>query len=198
MATSTFSYSLPVGARGTRASGWWGTVMLVATEASFFAYLLFSYFYLASLARGAWPTAGAPDLTLAVPNTIILLSSSGTMLWAEAGIRRDNLGRLRLGLLITFLLGTAFLVIQAVEYHRKTFTPQTDAYGSLFFTITGFHGAHVFVGLLMLLVLQARAWLTGFVEHRYVAVQNVALYWHFVDAVWVAVFFSLYITPRLT
>ena len=79
----------------------------------------------------------------------------------------------------------------------ETFTPATDAYGSLFFTITGFHGAHVFVGLLMNAVIQIWAWRGQFTARRHVAVSNVVLYWHFVDVVWIFVFISLYLTPRL-
>jgi heme/copper-type cytochrome/quinol oxidase subunit 3 len=172
-------------------------VLLITTEASFFAYLLFSYFYLASMARGAWPPTGVPALQLALPNTVILIVSSGTMWWGEVGIRNGNQGRLRLGLLVTLVLGLTFLTIQGVEYSRKTFTPASSAYGSLFFTITGFHGAHVFAGLLMNVVIQVRAWLGHFTARRHLAVSNIALYWHFVDVVWIVVFASLYLTPRL-
>jgi heme/copper-type cytochrome/quinol oxidase subunit 3 len=83
-----------------------------------------------------------------------------------------------------------------VEYSHKQFTPATDAYGSLFFTITGFHGAHVAVGLLMIAVVAVRAWLGHFSERRHLAVTNVSWYWHFVDVVWLAVFTSLYLSPR--
>ena len=171
--------------------------LVVATEATFFAFLLFSYFYLASMARGAWPPDGAPDLKLALPNTIILIVSSGTIWWAESGIKKGKQGQLRLGLAVTLVLGIIFLVLQALEYSHKTFTPATDAYGSLFFTITGFHGAHVFAGLLMNVVIQIWAWLGQFTARRHLAVSNVVMYWHFVDVVWIVVFVSLYLTPRL-
>ncbi|HSB53064.1 MAG TPA: cytochrome c oxidase subunit 3 [Gemmatimonadales bacterium] len=187
---------LPVDREDTRAPGSWGMVFLIATEAALFAYLLFSYFYLGSLARGAWPPTGEPELRLALPNTLILLLSSGTIWWAEAGIRRGRQGRLRLGLLLTFVLGAVFLSIQVAEYGHLDFSPRTDAYGSLFYTITGFHGAHVVVGLLMLLVVQLRAWLGHFGPGHHLAVTNTAWYWHFVDVVWLAVFTSLYLSPR--
>jgi heme/copper-type cytochrome/quinol oxidase subunit 3 len=171
--------------------------LVIATEATFFAYLIFSYFYLASMATGPWPPSGAPDLKLALPNTILLIISSGTIWWAESGIRKGKQGQLRLGLAITFVLGIVFLALQVLEYSQKTFSPATDAYGSLFFTITGFHGAHVFAGLLMNIVIQIWAWLGQFTARRHLAVSNVAMYWHFVDVVWIVVFLSLYITPRL-
>jgi heme/copper-type cytochrome/quinol oxidase subunit 3 len=195
MAATTPFESLPIGARGTRATGWWGMALLVTTEATLFAYFLFSYFYLASVAP-TWPPTRAPDLTIALPNTAILLASSGTMWWAERGITRGEQMRLRVGLLITLVLGATFLSLQGVEYHRQSITLQSGAYGGLFFTITGFHGAHVLVGLLMNVYVQLRAWLGHFTAERHLAVSNAAFYWHFVDVVWLAVFTSLYLSPR--
>jgi heme/copper-type cytochrome/quinol oxidase subunit 3 len=189
--------TLPVELQDRRAPAWWGVVCLIATEAALFAYFLFSYFYLGSIARGAWPPHGPPELRLALPNTLVLLASSGTMWWAESAIRRGNQARLRAGLGLTIALGAVFLGVQMVEYHNSDFGPRTGAYGSLFYTITGFHGAHVAVGLLMLLVVTARAWLGHFAAGRHLAVTNTAWYWHFVDLVWLAVFTSLYLSPRL-
>jgi heme/copper-type cytochrome/quinol oxidase subunit 3 len=180
-----------------RSTGFWGMVLLIATEASLFSYLLFSYFYLASMATGPWPPPGPPSLRLVIPNTIILLCSSGTMFWAERGIRRNRQGRLRAGLIATLVLGVAFLGIQGIEYSRKQMTPATHAYGSLFFTITGLHGAHVAAGLLMVGVVTVRSWLGHFSVRGHEAVTNVGWYWHFVDAVWLCVFTSLYLIPHL-
>jgi heme/copper-type cytochrome/quinol oxidase subunit 3 len=132
-----------------------------------------------------------------LPNTLVLLLSSGTMYWAEAGIRRGSEGRLRLGLLVTLALGIVFLAVQGIEYSEQRFGPTTDAYGSLFYTITGFHGAHVAAGLVMLAVIASRAFVGHFDGRRHEAVTNVSWYWHFVDAVWLAVFTSLYLVPHL-
>jgi len=106
---------------------------------------------------------------------------------------------LRLGLLVTFLMGATFLILQGSEYHTtlKEFTPRMDVYGSLFFTITGFHGLHVAVGLLMNLWLQWNAWRGRFSAQRHLAVQKLTLYWHFVDAVWVFILVSLYLSPHI-
>ncbi|MCC6383001.1 MAG: heme-copper oxidase subunit III [Dehalococcoidia bacterium] len=189
---------LPTTGSGLRATGWWGMVVLIATEATLFAALLSSYF---SLRSGAdvWPPAGVPkpEFSLAGPGTAILLSSSATMVWAELSIRRGRQGRLRAGMAVTSVLGLVFLAIQSIEYATSEFTPRTNAYGSLFFIITGIHGLHVAVGLCMLAVVQLRAWLRHFDAERNLAVQNVSLYWHFVDAVWIFVFASLYISPRV-
>ena len=197
MATAVNPYALPINPAERRNPGWWAMVLIIVTEAMLFAYLLFGYFYLGSMSKTPWPPSGPPELKLVVPNTIILLMSSGTMWWAESGIRAGSQGRLRIGMLITLLLGAVFLAVQGVEYSRKEFTPQSNAYGSLFFTITGFHGAHVFVGLLFNAVVQLRAWLGHFTAERHLAVSNAAMYWHFVDAVWLVVFASLYVAPQL-
>src|SRR5689334_20263062 len=187
---------LPVEVTGAHAPGWWAMVLMVATEATLFACLLSSYFYLRSSAP-SWPLGDIerPELKLPIIMTVVLLTSSAPMVWAEAGIRAGKQGQLRLGLLLSFLLGAAFLGMQVYEYAHKLFSLQTNAYGSLFYTITGFHGLHVIVGLLMNLFIQLRAWLGHFTPRRRLAVANVALYWHFVDAVWIFVFFSIYVSP---
>jgi cytochrome c oxidase subunit I+III len=191
--------ALPVGASGRRSVGFWGMSAVVATEGAFFAYFLFSYFYLASMSTNAWP-ATAPKLPLPILNTCLLLASSVFVGWGERGIRAGKRSRLIIGLVIAAVLGIAFLSLQGVEYYREYsggLTPVHEAYGSLFYTITGFHGAHVFVGLMMLCVVLVRALLGHFEDGRHEAVSNAALYWHFVDAVWLAVFTTLYITPHL-
>jgi heme/copper-type cytochrome/quinol oxidase subunit 3 len=193
---TTVTYRLPLGGAGKGSTGWWGMVLLIVTEAALFVYLLFSYFYLGSMARGAWPPSGPPELRLALPNTAILLLSSGAMWYGESGVRRGDQSRLRTGLVLTLILGCVFVAIQIIEYGHQHFTPRSGAYGSLFFTITGFHGAHVLVGLLMIAFVTVRAWLGHFSERRHLAVTNVAWYWHFVDAVWLAVFTTLYLSPR--
>ncbi|HEX4270371.1 MAG TPA: cytochrome c oxidase subunit 3 [Rhizomicrobium sp.] len=190
---------LPVGAIDTRASGWWAMIFTVFTEASLFAYLLFSYYYIAVQPHlpGTFPQGGAPDMALALPNTVILLLSSVAVGWAQLGIEHGNKWRLTAGLGIGALLGLVFLVLQYFEWAQKPFTLASSPYASLYFTITGFHMAHVVVGFFMLLAL---TWWSGhgyFNKVRYAHIHIGALYWHFVDAVWLAVFFTFYITPLL-
>jgi len=188
--------ALPVYVRGERATGWWGMVLFVATEATIFGCLLASYFYL-RVSAPSWPPDGIkfPELMLPIPMTILLVGSSLPMWWAESGIRRGNTGRLRLGLAVAFVLAAAFLIMQGIEYSRKEFAISTDAYGSLFYLITGLHGMHVLVALVMNIVVQLRAWLGHFDRRRNLAVQNLALYWHFVDGVWIFIFAALYLSP---
>jgi heme/copper-type cytochrome/quinol oxidase subunit 3 len=174
-------------------------VMLILTEATLFGALISAYFYL-RFAAPVWPPAGIgrPELILPGIGTVVLLSSSIPMHLADRGIRAGNLQRLRIGLLISFVLGAIFLGIQAAEYMRSEFAPWTNAYGSLFFTITSFHGLHVLGGLLLNAATQVLAWQGHFSQRRHAGVQNVALYWHFVDAVWIVVFASLYLSPYVS
>lgn len=179
------------------APGGWGMVLFIVTEASLFASLIAGYFYLQSNAS-EWPPDGMPDPELLLPliGTALLLGSSLPMWWADRSIARGDSVGLRLGLLLGFLLGAAFLGVQVFEYSRKTFDIDTNTYGSLFYTITGLHGLHVLIGLLMNLYVQVRAWLGHFTARRRLAVQNAVLYWHFVDAVWIVILATVYFSPR--
>ena len=111
------------------------------------------------------------------------------------GHRRTGLAIFALGLALTVLLGLLFLSLQGYEYSRQPFTPATNAYGSAFFTITGMHGTHVFVGLLVLTVVSVMAARGKFGARNHAYVSNAALYWHFVDVVWIVLFTTLYILP---
>ncbi|MFB6398358.1 heme-copper oxidase subunit III [Polymorphospora lycopeni] len=190
------SAELPVG----RSTGWWGMVLFVTTEATLFACLLGSYFYLRFQYGPQWPPGDIPDPALLRPlvMTAVLVPSSLPMLWAERGLRRGQLWRVRAGLTASMLLGLTFLALQATEYAEllTEFTLTTNAYGSLFYVITGFHGLHVLIGATMI------AWaLTttrgGLDARRDDRVRNVAIYWHFVDIVWLGILFTIYLSPRL-
>jgi heme/copper-type cytochrome/quinol oxidase subunit 3 len=184
----------------TRDIGWWGMALLCATEGSLFAYLIASYLYLGTSNRG-WPPAGIelPALSLPLVMMVVLLASSLVLRWGEQGIRAGDVRRLRVGIGGSLVLGLVFLALQVVEYQDKLrhFGPTTHAYASLFYTITGFHGAHVTLGLLMLAFTGVRASLGHFTARGYQGVSNVALYWHFVDGVWVAIVAVLYVSPYL-
>jgi heme/copper-type cytochrome/quinol oxidase subunit 3 len=117
------------------------------------------------------------------------------MWWADRAIARGDVRRLRIGLAVAFVLAAAFLGIQVFEYASSEFSWSTNAYGSLFFTVTGFHGLHVLLALLLNAALQVRAAFGDFDERRHGAVETVALYWHFVDVVWILIFLSLYVGP---
>ncbi len=183
---------------GTRAPATWGLFTFIATESILFSLLFSSYFYLRSSAT-EWPQGGiaASDLRVPAINTVILLASSVPLFWAEHSIKRGNQTGLRVGFALSFLLGAIFLALQLREYSRLPFQANANAYASLYFVITGFHGVHVFVGMLMNGMTQARAWAGHFDEKRYLGVQNASWYWHFVDVVWIFVFAIVYISPHV-
>lgn len=178
---------------------WWGMALVCATEGAFFAYLIMSYFYL-GLRSPTWPPPGIdkPKLELPLIMTATLLLSSVAVWWGEHGIKRGRRGQLVAGLLLGIALGLTFLAIQYVEYHEKLrhFIPQTHSYASIFYTTTGFHGAHVAFGLLMLLFTLVRAVLGHFDAEEHTAVKTTSLYWHFVDGVWLTIIVSIYVSPR--
>lgn len=188
---------LPVGALGRRSAGWWGAMTLILTEAVLFGYLLFSYAFLALHPGGGWEAVEPPSFRLSGPNTALLLASSGVVHLGGRALRRGRPRRAAGWLALGAAMGAAFLGVQGLEWAEKPFGLDTHAYGSLYFVITGFHGAHVLAGLLMLI--PAALWcLLGRVDGRRDAPVAVATaYWHFVDAVWVAVFATLYVSPHL-
>lgn len=194
---AAYPQPLPVGPIQHRASGWWGMWALIATEAALFAYLLFSVYYLAAQSTNPWPPEGLPRLHLALPNTIVLIVSSIAIAWAERGVKKGDRARLLIGLVVAFLLGCVFAGVQMKEWHDKPFTYTTGAYGSLYYTVTGFHVAHVAVGLLVMLALIVWSALGLFDRRRHAPVSIGAIYWHFVDVVWLTVFFTFYVVPYL-
>src|SRR5579871_1287009 len=141
-----------------RGLGWYGMVFFIASEAVFFANLFAAYLYLRVRAGGSLPMDGAEiDKTLGIVNLVILLSSSVWMHFAVSNLKKGNKQRFSLFLGITILFGIAFLCIQVYEYANNNFGPSTGVIGSTFYTITGFHGAHVTAGLLFLIVLFFRS-----------------------------------------
>ncbi len=189
---------LPIGAIDTRSNGWWAMLWLIASEGALFAYLLFSYYYIAVQPHmpGTFPPE-MPSFTLSVPGTLILILSSIAVGIGQHGIMRGHPGRLIGGVGIGLILGIIFLVLQYFEWKEKSFTLSSGPYGSLYFTITGFHMAHVAVGVLALLGLFVWSVMGYFNRFRYAHVHIVAAYWHFVDVVWLAIFFTFYLTPRI-
>ena len=142
--------ALPVAALGRNSVGWWGMLCLIATEASLFAYLLFSYAYFGVRFGPSWLPERHPSLLLAAPNTVILLASSVVVWWSEAGAKAGRRDQHLPRLAGAIGLGAIFVVIQVFEWKAKTYGIASNAYGSFYFTITGFHMAHVVVGLIVL------------------------------------------------
>jgi heme/copper-type cytochrome/quinol oxidase subunit 3 len=170
-------------------SGWWGVVLLVATEAALFGTLLASYFYLRFKVTD-WPPGGIPPPKVLAPLVLtgVLLATAVPMFLA---VRAAQSGRPR----ATWALIVLALVVQAVylglqihlmadDLHK--FTPQDNAYGSVYYTLLGAHHAHVLVGILLNLWVAGRL-LTGLTNYRVIGVRVIAVYWYFVDVLAVLV-----------
>ena len=141
--------------------------------------------------KQAMPVQGIPAI-----NTLILLSSSLTLTWAHWGLKRDQHWRLIAGLAVTALLGTLFVLLQAQEYihayQELNLRLSSGVYGSTFFLLTGFHGAHVSAGTVMLSVMLLRGIAGHFNADKHFAFEASAWYWHFVDMVWLCLFIFVY------
>lgn len=174
-----------------------GMWLFIATEAMLFGLLFFAYFYLGS-SKPQWPLEEDPPYTLALTLLAILVISSAAAEWAKRGVAKDQTGRLKIGLGLTLLLGAAFIAVQMLEYrrHLNTLKPDDNAYGSIFYTITSLHFAHVVMGLGLLAFVFARALAGHFNARRHVAVKNATIYWHFVDLVWIFVVAIVYLSPH--
>jgi len=148
---------------------------------------------LPGLAQNFTPMAAAG---IPAVNTLILLSSGVTVTWAHWGLKKNNRGQLILGLLLTVLLGVTFLGLQAYEYghaySEMNLKLTSGAYGATFFMLTGFHGLHVTLGTIMLIVILFRSIAGHFTPDRHFAFEGVSWYWHFVDVVWLLLFLLVY------
>src|SRR6266516_3079236 len=180
-----------------RSINWWGMIFFITSEALIFANLIAAYLYLEIRDNifMPWrlPNGDLLDFGFPLINTFILLASSIPVRFAGAGIAKGNRRNMMLGLLGTIILGSIFLGGQAYEYTNlfgQHFTPQYQSFGSGFFTLTGFHGLHVTVGVIFLLVVLIRSLRGDFTAQNHFAVQAAEMYWHFVDFVWVVVFTS--------
>lgn len=175
--------------------GTMGMKLAIVTEALLFVTLFFAYFYVGHR-HPIWPEE-PPKLRLALALLAILLASSGTLQLSEHLLGKGRPSAARLLLLLTLALGLGFVAVQAVEYrnHLRELRPADDVYGSLFYVITSFHGLHVVAGLLMLGFVAILPSLTpSRSPHR--PLHNAALYWHFVDVIWILVVALLYLLPR--
>jgi cytochrome c oxidase subunit 3 len=174
-----------------------GILLFIVSEVMLFGAFFASYFFLRVVVNPpAWPPAPF-ELPVAVAgmNTAILFSSSFTVHYALEAIRRGNRNGMKLGLAATWLLGATFLFIQLNEYVHIGFSARDGAFGSIFYSLTGLHGAHVFVGLALLTFANIRAWRGHFgpEAENHLGVEVVGIYWHFVDVMWLIVFTTVYV-----
>jgi cytochrome c oxidase subunit 3 len=182
-----------------------GMLLFLTSEVMFFAGLFAAYFNVRANAT-RWPTinleTGEPFLLeilpLVGPATVILILSSFTCQFAVWAIRRDDRTGFLRNIGVTFLIGVVFLLMQATDYvalGNEGLTLSSGTFGTTYFTLTGFHGAHVFGGVIMLGVVLYRGMAGQFSARHHDAVEAVSLYWHFVDVVWILLFSLLYLLP---
>ncbi|TML98994.1 MAG: heme-copper oxidase subunit III [Actinobacteria bacterium] len=172
-----------------------GMLLFIISEVMVFGAFFTAYFFIRVVQGDHWFPVDGKDLPKVIAgfNTVILVSSSFTMHWALEGAKRGNRMALQAGILTTFLLGFTFLFIQVNEYVHIGFAPHDFAQGSIFYGLTGLHGAHVFIGLTLLLFTNIRAFRGHFTPQEHRGVEVPGIYWHFVDIMWIVVFTTVYI-----
>ncbi len=173
-----------------------GMLLFIISEIMVFGAFFAAYFFIRLVVEGGgWFPINGIDLPVAIAgmNTAILLSSSLTMHWAQTSIKNGNRFGLRAGMLLTTLLGATFLFIQINEYVHVGFAPSDHAQGTIFYGLTGLHGAHVFIGLVLLTIVTVRAFRGHFTPEEHDGVEIPGIYWHFVDVMWIVVYTSVYI-----
>ncbi len=186
----------------------YGMIMFIASEVMFFVAWFWAYFdvslypsdtvqYARTALIGAhWPPKGIVPFNpweLPLFNTLILLTSGSTCTWAHHALLTGDRKGLKQGLLLTIALGALFSYVQMVEYHHATFNFGGNIFGSTFFMATGFHGFHVFIGTIFLIICLLRANRGDFTPQQHLGFEFAAWYWHFVDVVWLFLFAAIYV-----
>jgi cytochrome c oxidase subunit III len=171
-----------------------GMFLFIASETMLFGSFFTAYFFVRVANGTPWPTPPfhLPVFVAAI-NTCILVTSSFTMHWALQSIKRGNRAGLQAGLVLTFLMGLTFLLTQMLEYSRLGFAPHDNAFGTIFYGLTGLHGGHVFVGLTILLFMTIRSFRGHFSAEAHHGVEIGGIYWHFVDVMWIVVYSTVYL-----
>ena len=171
-----------------------GVRLAILSEIMLFGGLFAAYFVIRA-DTGGWPPPGQerPELIIPGLNTLLLVSSSFTMQWAVRAIDRGDRSTMLRFLAVTIALGTVFIGIQAYEFATNGFGLSDGVFGSTFYTLTGFHGAHVLAGLALLTIVANRGRRGLISGSRHTEVEGVSYYWHFVDVVWVFLFSTVYV-----
>jgi cytochrome c oxidase subunit 3 len=171
-----------------------GMLLFIISEVMIFGAFFTAYFFIRVVDHNPWPAHGTtlPEAVAGI-NTAILLSSSLTIHWAVTSIKNNNRFGLKAGILSTFLLGLTFLFIQINEYVHLGFAPHDSAQGAIFYGLTGLHGAHVFIGLGILLMLTIRSFRGHYSPEHHRGLEIPGIYWHFVDIMWIIVYTTVYV-----
>ena len=186
----------------------YGMLLFIASEVMFFVAWFWAYFdgffnvdaveQVARIAAtgGHWPPTGVElfdPFHLPLFNTLILLTSGTTVTWAHHALLHNDREGLKWGLALTILLGVLFSFVQVLEYTQAGFQFSGNLYGATFFMATGFHGFHVLVGTIFLMVNLVLAMRGGLTLKHHLGFEFAAWYWHFVDVVWLFLFASIYV-----
>jgi cytochrome c oxidase subunit 3 len=175
-----------------------GVLLFITSEIMFFAGLFAAYFTVRAAHGNPWPPEGfEPELPIALVLLAILLTSSVTMEYSVRRIKAGDRTGLVRGLAVTLVLGLMFLLGQLYDYSTLGFGVSSGVYGTVFYTLTGFHGAHVFGGVVAIAVMLFRGMGGQFSARHHAAVEGISWYWHFVDAVWIGLVTTIYILPLL-
>ncbi len=172
-----------------------GLIVFLISEGMLFFGLFAAYLTYRAVAP-AWPPEGTPELEIALPavNTAILVSSSFVIHQADIAIKKDDIKGVRLWFLATFLMGATFLAGQVYEYMHLEFGLTSNLFGSTFYVLTGFHGLHVCVGLIVMALVWLRSFQPGaFLGGKHYGIAAASIYWHFVDIIWIILFLMLYV-----
>jgi cytochrome c oxidase subunit III len=171
-----------------------GVLLFIISEAMLFGSFFTAYFFVRAVQGGDWPPEPFEfPVPVATMNTLILVSSSFTMHYALHSIKHNNRVGLKVGLVTTFLMGAVFLGTQVNEYFKAGFAISDGAFASVFYGLTGLHGAHVFIGLTLLAIANIRTFRGHFNPDAHMGVEVTGIYWHFVDIMWIIVFMTVYI-----
>jgi cytochrome c oxidase subunit 3 len=171
-----------------------GMLLFIISEIMVFGAFFTAYFFIRVVAGDEWPAKGTelPKL-IAGFNTAILVSSSLTMHWTVEATKHNNRRAMKVGIFTTFMLGLTFLFIQVNEYVHIGFSPADSAQGSIFYGLTGLHGAHVAIGLMLLGMVGIRVFRGHFSPESHRGLEVPGIYWHFVDIMWIVVYLTVYI-----
>jgi cytochrome c oxidase subunit III len=171
-----------------------GMLLFIISEVMIFGAFFTAYFFIRVVTHDPWPAPGTkiPEASTGV-NTGILLVSSLTIHWALVSIKKGNRFGLKAGMLLTFLLGLTFLFLQMNEYVHLGWAPHDTAQATIFYSLTGLHGAHVFVGLCALLMVTLRSFRGHYSPEHHQGMEVPGIYWHFVDGMWIIVYAALYV-----
>ena len=171
--------------------------LFIASEIMLFGSFFTVYFFDRVVNKpfgGQWPPPPYQrPVYVAGINTLILVTSSFTMHWALHSIKRGHRAGLCAGLVLTLAMGLTFLLTQIAEYSRIGFAPSDNSFATVFFSLTGLHGMHVFIGLMLLLFATIRSFRGHFSPDMHLGVELPGIYWHFVDVMWIVVYTTVYI-----